>query len=174
MALLAGQTALWLGLGLAGGFLFVLTLLPLLALTLVVFDGDADDVADVQRFIALTEEARSLVPAGLPLFDGEKATATRAALVRFHEQEDEAPAAPSGRRETGVRRSRAQRPGEGASSELKVAVADPAIRRRARSGREAHLRVLPPKSASRARTPSCPHLRVLGGVTQRGAVLSLG
>src|SRR5262245_64016909 len=90
MALLAGQTALWLGLGLAGGFLFVLTLLPLLALTLVVFDGDADDVADVQRFIALTEEARSLVPAGLPLFDGEKAAVTTAAIVRFQAKKDEA------------------------------------------------------------------------------------
>jgi hypothetical protein len=58
VTLLAGQTALWVWLGLAAGFLFVLATLALLA--------------DVQRFIALTEEARSLVPAGLPLFDGEK------------------------------------------------------------------------------------------------------
>src|SRR5262249_58268398 len=90
MTLLAGQTALWLGLGLAGAFLFVLTLLPLLAVILAVFDGDAGDVADVQRFIELTEEARSLVPPGLPLFDGEKAAATTAALVRFQEKKDEA------------------------------------------------------------------------------------
>ena len=88
MTLLAGQMALWLGL--AAGFLFVLTLLPLVAVTLAVFDGDAGDVADVQRFIALTEEARSLVPPGLPLFDAEKAAATTAALVRFQDKKDEA------------------------------------------------------------------------------------
>jgi hypothetical protein len=85
---LAGQTALWLGL--AAGFLFVLATLALLAVALAVFDGSADDVADVQRFIALTEEARSLVPAGLPLFDAEKAAATATALLRFQAKKDEA------------------------------------------------------------------------------------
>jgi hypothetical protein len=74
VTLLAGQTALWLWL--AAGLLFVLATLALLA--------------DVQRFIALTEEARSLVPAGLPLFDGEKAAATTAALVRLPAKKDEA------------------------------------------------------------------------------------
>ena len=73
MTLLAGQTALWLWL--AAGLLFVLATLALLG--------------DVQRFIALTEEARSLVPAGLPLFDGEKAAATTAALVRLPAKKDE-------------------------------------------------------------------------------------
>ena len=109
MTLLAGQTALWLGLGLAGGFLFVLTLLPLLAVILAVFDGDAGDVADVQRFIALTEEARSLVPPGLPLFDAEKAAATTAALVRFQEKKDEARRALWASRD-GRPRSRARKP----------------------------------------------------------------
>ena len=90
MTLLAAQTALWLGLGLAAGFLFVLAALPLLAVALAVFDGDADEVADVQRFIELTEQARSLVPPGLPLVDGKKAAATTAALVHFQEKKDEA------------------------------------------------------------------------------------
>jgi hypothetical protein len=90
VTLLAGQTAVWLGLGLAAGLLFALAVWALLAVFFVVFDGDADHVADVQRFIALTEEARSLMPAGLPLFDGEKAAATTAALVRFQEKKDEA------------------------------------------------------------------------------------
>jgi hypothetical protein len=75
--LLAGQTALWLALGLAAAFLFVLAALALLAVTLAVFDGDADDVADIQRFIALTEEGRSLVPAGLR-FQAKKDEARRA------------------------------------------------------------------------------------------------
>jgi len=109
VTLLAGQTALWLGLGLAGGFLFVLSLLPLLAVTLALFDGDAGDVADVQRFIALTEEARSLVPPGLPLFDAEKAAATTAALVRFQEKKDEARRALWASRD-GRPRSRARKP----------------------------------------------------------------
>jgi len=92
VTLLAGQTALWLwlGLGLTAGFVFVLAVLALLAVVLVAFGGDADDVADVERFISLTEEARSLVPAGLPLLDREKAAATTAALVRFQAKKDEA------------------------------------------------------------------------------------
>jgi len=109
VTLLAGQTALWLGLGLAGGFLLVLTLLPLLAVILAVFDGDAGDIADVQRFIELTEEARSLVPPGLPLFDREQATATTAALVRFQEKKDEARRALWASRD-GRPRSRARQP----------------------------------------------------------------
>jgi hypothetical protein len=69
--------------------LFVLAALALLAVALAVFDADADDVADVQHFIALTAEARSLVSAGLPVFDGEK-RATTAAPVRFQARKDEA------------------------------------------------------------------------------------
>jgi hypothetical protein len=52
VTLLAVQTALWLGLALAVGFLSVLGVVALL-------------VADVERFIALTEEARSSVPSAL-------------------------------------------------------------------------------------------------------------
>jgi hypothetical protein len=87
VTLLAGQTAVWLGL--AAGLLFALAVWALLAVFFVVFDGHAHNVADVQRFVALTEEARSWVPAGLPLFDGEKAAATTAALVRFQAKKDD-------------------------------------------------------------------------------------
>ena len=89
MTLFAGQTAVLLGLGLAAG-LVALAVWALLAVFFVVFDRDADHVADVRRFVALTEEARSPVPAGLPLFDAEKAAATTAALVRFQATKDEA------------------------------------------------------------------------------------
>src|SRR5262249_46638535 len=101
------------------GFLFLLAALALCAVALAVFDGAADDVADVQRFIALTEEARSLVPAGLPLFDGEKAAATTAALVRFQAKKDEARRAlwtsRNGRPQAG-----SESPSDAASSESKV------------------------------------------------------
>src|SRR5262245_6183499 len=90
MAPLAAQTALWLGIGVTAGVLVALALFALFAVFFAVFDGDDDDIADVQRFIALTEEARSLVPPGLPLFDDEKAAATTAAILRFQAKKDEA------------------------------------------------------------------------------------
>src|SRR5262249_40845039 len=136
VTLLAGQTALWLGLGLAGGFLFVLTLLPLLAVILAVFDGGAGDIADVQRFIALTEEARSFVPPGLPLFDAEKAAATTAALVRFQAKKDEARRALWASRDGRPAIASTKSAGKAVSSESKLAVADLAIRKRAWLGRE--------------------------------------
>jgi hypothetical protein len=122
VTLLAGQTAVWLGLGLAAGLLAALAVWALLAVFFVVFDGDADHVADVQRFVALTEEARSWVPAGLPLFDGEKAAATTAALVRFQAKKDEARRALWASRNGRPPKSRAQSPGDAASSESKLAV----------------------------------------------------
>jgi hypothetical protein len=114
----------WLGLGLAAGLLFALAVWALLAAFYLVFDGDTDHVADVQRFVALTEEARSLVPAGLPLFDGEKAAATTAARVRFQAKKDEA------RRALWASRNprseiRARSPRDAASSESRLAVAKP-------------------------------------------------
>jgi hypothetical protein len=94
MTLLAEQTALWLALGLTVG-VGVLILLIALAVMFTVqiadFDGDAGVVADVQRFIELTEEARALLPSGLPLFDTEEETATVvAAIVRFQAKKEEA------------------------------------------------------------------------------------
>jgi hypothetical protein len=90
VTLLAGQTELWFEVGLTAGLLFAVAGLVLLAVFLADFDGDAEDVADVQRFIAPTEEARPSVPAGLPLFDAEKAAAITPALVRFQAKKDEA------------------------------------------------------------------------------------
>jgi hypothetical protein len=53
--------------------------------------GDYEsNVRDVQRFIELTEEARSLLPEGLPLLDPEKAAATTAAIGRFSAKKEEA------------------------------------------------------------------------------------
>jgi hypothetical protein len=88
MTLLATLTALWLALGLVA-LVFAIAL-PLLAVYLAVADGGAADIKDVQRFIELTEEARRLVPPGLPLFDSRKAAATTAAIVRFQAKKEEA------------------------------------------------------------------------------------
>jgi hypothetical protein len=85
MTLLAAQTALWLGLGLTGLLLGIAVVAPF-AVAFIVFDSDADDIADVQRFIELTEEARRSVPRDLPLFDGEQA----AAIVRFQAKKNDA------------------------------------------------------------------------------------
>jgi hypothetical protein len=88
MTLLAAQTALWLALGL-GALVFAFAL-PLLAVCVAVFDGGADDIADVQRFVELTEEARRSLPTGLPLFDPDRAEGTTAAIVRFQAKKEEA------------------------------------------------------------------------------------
>jgi hypothetical protein len=90
MTVLATETALWLTLGLATGLSAALAALVAIALYFAVFDGGAEDIADVQRFIDLTQEARRSVPPGLPLFDGGKAAATTAAIVRFQAKKDEA------------------------------------------------------------------------------------
>jgi hypothetical protein len=90
MTPLAAQTALWLVLGLTTGLLFAIAMFAVFIVSFAAFDGDTDDIADVEHFIKLTEEARSMVPAGLPLFDREKAAATTAALVRFQAKKDAA------------------------------------------------------------------------------------
>jgi hypothetical protein len=69
---------------------FVVVALPLLAVFFALFDGGADDAADVQRFVELTEDARRLVPPGLPLFDSDKAAATTAAIPRFQKKKEDA------------------------------------------------------------------------------------
>ena len=88
MTLLAAQTTLWLAPRLAA--LVLAIALPLLAVSFAVSNGEADDVADVQRFVELTEEARGLVPKGLPLLDTDKEAATAAAIVRFQAKKEEA------------------------------------------------------------------------------------
>jgi hypothetical protein len=55
-----------------------------------VFDDYEGNVRDVQRFIELTNEARSLVPPGLPLLDPERGAATSEAIGRFQAKKHEA------------------------------------------------------------------------------------
>jgi hypothetical protein len=74
-------------LGLTTGLLFGIAAFALFTVSFTLFDADADDIADVEHFIKLTEEARQMVPRGFPLFDGEKAAATTAALVRLQGEE---------------------------------------------------------------------------------------
>jgi hypothetical protein len=109
MTLLAASTVLWLALGLAVVLLFTFLMVALLAVYFAVFDGGADDSADVQRFIELTEEARRLVPAGLPLFDSDQAAATTAAIVRFQAKKEESRRALWGERAATRRRDRGAR-----------------------------------------------------------------
>ena len=60
MTLSAAQASCLVGLGLA--LLIAAGTWVLGVVFFAVFDGGEDDVADVQRFVALTEEARGLVP----------------------------------------------------------------------------------------------------------------
>jgi hypothetical protein len=55
-----------------------------------VFAGSEENVRDAQRFIELTNEARAMLPSGLPLLDPEGAAETSAAIVRFQAKKDEA------------------------------------------------------------------------------------
>jgi hypothetical protein len=87
---LADQTAIWLSLGLASAVLLGITVVALLVAYFVVFQDRSEDVSDVQRFITLTEEARRQVPPGFPLFDGDRAAATTAGIVRFQRKKAEA------------------------------------------------------------------------------------
>jgi hypothetical protein len=87
MALLSTETAVLLAVGLTTALLLAVAVIAMTVVYLALFDGGDDDVADVQRFIELTEQARSLVPPDLPLLDGEKASA---AIVRFQIKKDDA------------------------------------------------------------------------------------
>jgi hypothetical protein len=88
MTVLVAQTALWLVLGLSS-FLFAIAMVLALVVYFAAFDG-VDDVGDVQRFIELRDEARTLVPPGLPLFDAKRQAATADAIGRFQAKKDEA------------------------------------------------------------------------------------
>jgi FAD/FMN-containing dehydrogenase len=93
ISLLAVQTPVWVGLALATVALWAVAIWALAVLYFAAFDGGDDDIADVQRFIDLTEEARALIPPGLPLFDVEKAAVTTTAIDRFLAKKEEARAA---------------------------------------------------------------------------------
>ncbi|HEX2434720.1 MAG TPA: hypothetical protein VHI55_12305 [Gaiellaceae bacterium] len=90
MTVLAGQTALWLAFGLAVVVPFTIAVSVGVAALFVAFDGSAGNIGEVQRFIELTDEARGLVPPGLPLLDSDKGAATTAAIVDFQAKKDEA------------------------------------------------------------------------------------
>jgi hypothetical protein len=90
MTLLSDEATLWLGLGLATVLVTAIVAIPVIAVFYAAFEGGADETADVQRFIDLTEEARRLVPPGLPLLNREKASAVTAGLVQFQAKKDEA------------------------------------------------------------------------------------
>jgi hypothetical protein len=72
------------------GIVLVLTTAAVIWMFFFVFGDYEGSVRDVQRFVELTEQARSLVPAGLPLLDQEKAAATTEAIGRFAKQKEQA------------------------------------------------------------------------------------
>lgn len=89
MTLLATHTALWLVFGLTVATIFAIVLAAVTLVYVAVSEGDA--VADVQRFIELTEEARRLVPPSrLPLLDPSSAALTAEAINRFLDKKEEA------------------------------------------------------------------------------------
>jgi hypothetical protein len=87
---LSAAQGILLGVGLATALLFAAGTWVVGVVFFAVFDAGEDDAADVQRFVALTEEARGLVPPGLPLFDADKSAATTEAIERFRAKKDEA------------------------------------------------------------------------------------
>jgi len=90
MTFLADETAVWLAFGLAVALPFAMAVSALVAVAFVLFPGSAENVGDVQRFIELTDEARRLVPPGLPLLDSDRAEAATAAIIGFQAKKDEA------------------------------------------------------------------------------------
>jgi hypothetical protein len=81
------SSGLWVALGLAAFFAIAL---PVVAAYLAVADWGVDEIADVERFVELTEEARGSLPPGLPLLDRDKEAATTDAIVRFQAKKEEA------------------------------------------------------------------------------------
>lgn len=81
---------LWLGLAAAIVFLAVLPTLAVFALYYAAFEDEDKHVADVQRFIALRAEARSLMSPGLPLLDDDRMAAATNEIGRFQAKRDEA------------------------------------------------------------------------------------
>ena len=90
MTFLADETAVWLAFGLAVVVPLAIAVSVGVAALFVAFDGSAGNIGEVQRFVELTDDARRLVPPGLPLLDGDKAAATTAAIVDFQAKKDEA------------------------------------------------------------------------------------
>jgi hypothetical protein len=106
----------WLGLAAAILFLFVLPTIAVIALFVAVFGDEAENVADVRRYMELRDEARRLMSPGLPLLDDDEMAAATAEIGLFQAKRDEARKAiwrPRAERrdvEPVSRVSRAQRP----------------------------------------------------------------
>jgi hypothetical protein len=106
--LAASETTVLIAVGTATALVFALVTLIVIVAVFAVFDGSEEAVRDVQRFVELTEEARSLLPSGPALADpnGEAS----AAIGRFLSKKEEARRAlwrsrqtPSGKRPGGRR-----------------------------------------------------------------------
>jgi hypothetical protein len=81
------SSGLWVALGLVAFFAIAL---PLLAVYLAVADWGADEIADVERFVELTDAARRSLPPGLPLLESDREAATTDAIVHFQAKKEEA------------------------------------------------------------------------------------
>jgi hypothetical protein len=98
------------------GLVFALATAGAIWVFIKLFDDYDGNVRDVQRFIELTDEARSLVPSGLPLLDQERAAATTDAIGHFQAKKDEArralwhPLTRQSETATATRRERSARP----------------------------------------------------------------
>jgi hypothetical protein len=88
--LVASEATVLIVFGAISGLALLLTTVAVVWVFYTAFDDYEGSVRDVQRFIKLTDEARSLVPNGLPLFDQERAAATTTAIGRFSARKDEA------------------------------------------------------------------------------------
>jgi hypothetical protein len=88
--LLVAQTSVVIVLSAITGLVFALATAGAIWVFFKVFGDYEGNVRDVQRFIELTNQARSFVPPGLPLLDRERAAATADAIGRFQAKKDEA------------------------------------------------------------------------------------
>jgi hypothetical protein len=85
--LVASETTVVIALSAASALAIALTTLIVGVMFFAVFDGE-ETVHDVQRFVELTEEARSLLPGGPLLHDPDGETS--AAIGRFLAKKEEA------------------------------------------------------------------------------------
>ena len=67
--LVASEATVLIVFGAISGLALLLTTVAVVWVFYTAFDDYEGSVRDVQRFIKLTDEARSQVPTGLPLFD---------------------------------------------------------------------------------------------------------
>ena len=96
--LATSETTVLIAVSVATALVFALGTLIVVAVAFAVFAGGEEAVRDVQRFVELTEEARSLLPSGPALADpnGE----TSAAIGTFLSKKEEARRALWGSRQT--------------------------------------------------------------------------